>query len=473
MQSCIFQAGAQSLGNLVPNPSFEIYDTCPYNYFGINNALGWFNICNAAGEYFNTCSVATEWSVPKNDWGLQYPYCGHSYAFVAGHITIITVRENIGCRLSRPLIQNTEYCIGFYVSLADYSSAAIDQVGLLLTDSAVICPPTSFPHYPPVLSTYHPQIVSPKGQILSDTNNWTLITGHYIAHGGEEFLTIGVFAVNDSINWTYRHPYWSMWFGYYVDNVFVYECSKAPKPANAGNDTIVCLGDSVQLGTTNFLDYKYLWTSKGNIPDTTAKPWVSPLKNKKYYLWQTDFNCITTNDSVTVRVKDCEPKARAGSDAEICQGDSIQLSPAINPHCKYFWISHKTDTIKTAQPWVMPLESTYYCLFQIDKYDTISFDSLLISVKECLRPLEPPNVFTPNADGRNDLFEIRNPGNYPFTILIFNRWGSQVFKGDESHPWDGRQNNQDLPEGVYYYLITALAPKGQELHYQGAVHLLR
>ena len=471
LQASMFYAGAQSLNNLVPNPSFEIYDSCPNSMYGINNATGWFNICGEVGHYFNSCATGTLWGVPQNNWGYQNPVCGNAYAQIAAHITVITWREYIGCRLIQPLKSGHDYCISFNVSLAEKSSAACDHLGLLLSDSAVICPDTTL--LSPVLSNYKPQLVSPKGFIISDTISWTTISSNYLAHGGEQYLTLGIFVINDSINWTFRHPYWSHWCAYFVDNVSVYECSNAPQPANAGNDTIICIGDSLQLGTTNYLDYLYLWTSKGIPEDTTARPWVHPLKKTIYYLLQTDFKCQTTLDSITIRVKDCEAKASAGPDVEICQGDSIQLSINMNPLNKYYWISHKTDTLKTPQPWVKPLESTYFKLIQVDKYDTISSDSILISIKECIKPLVIPNVFTPNADGRNDRFEINNPGNYLFVIIIFNRWGNQIYKGDETHPWDGKQNNNDLPEGVYYYMITAITPRGQELRYQGVVHLLK
>jgi len=61
-----------------------------------------------------------------------------------------------------------------------------------------------------------------------------------------------------------------------------------------------------------------------------------------------------------------------------------------------------------------------------------------------------PNIFTPNGDGANDLFEIRNlPSSAKLTIT--NRWGKQVFSAsDYQNNWTG----DSVVDGVYYYRLT-------------------
>ncbi|WP_140465851.1 gliding motility-associated C-terminal domain-containing protein [Hymenobacter nivis] len=60
-----------------------------------------------------------------------------------------------------------------------------------------------------------------------------------------------------------------------------------------------------------------------------------------------------------------------------------------------------------------------------------------------------PNVFTPNADGRNDTFEL--PGLPAGSSLqVFSRWGQRVFAADGyANDWDGAGQ----PAGAYYYLL--------------------
>jgi len=66
-------------------------------------------------------------------------------------------------------------------------------------------------------------------------------------------------------------------------------------------------------------------------------------------------------------------------------------------------------------------------------------------------PVKVPNAFSPNGDGINDTWEIRNLSAYPAgTIEIFNRYGQRVFYSrGYSNPWDGG----GLPLGVYFYVI--------------------
>jgi len=87
-----------------------------------------------------------------------------------------------------------------------------------------------------------------------------------------------------------------------------------------------------------------------------------------------------------------------------------------------------------------------------------------------------PQVFSPNGDGKNDLFLplFSNPiANYTFSI--FNRWGQRVFIGNKGDMgWDGTFNGKPADVGVYYYTLTYICERGnQEYHYQGDVTLVR
>src|SRR5437764_856653 len=61
--------------NLVPNPSFEIYDTCPDNASQVNRVINWFS-CYTTPDYYNTCSsVMTLPSYPPVFY--QQPFDGN------------------------------------------------------------------------------------------------------------------------------------------------------------------------------------------------------------------------------------------------------------------------------------------------------------------------------------------------------------------------------------------------------------
>jgi gliding motility-associated-like protein len=83
---------------------------------------------------------------------------------------------------------------------------------------------------------------------------------------------------------------------------------------------------------------------------------------------------------------------------------------------------------------------------------------------------QPPNVFTPNGDGKNDTFVIPNlpPNNCADEferIEIYNRWGAQVFTSNSrDFAWTGN----DLPAGVYFYTLFY-----KNKTYKGTVTMLR
>ncbi len=83
-----------------------------------------------------------------------------------------------------------------------------------------------------------------------------------------------------------------------------------------------------------------------------------------------------------------------------------------------------------------------------------------------------PNAFSPNGDGKNDLWDITSLSSYPgSTVEVFNRYGQAIFISiGYSKPWDGTYKGSPLPEGVYYYIID---PKNGRNKFTGNVTIIR
>jgi gliding motility-associated-like protein len=66
------------------------------------------------------------------------------------------------------------------------------------------------------------------------------------------------------------------------------------------------------------------------------------------------------------------------------------------------------------------------------------------------------NAFSPNEDGKNDVFTIGGLENFPNTqVAVYNRWGNQVFfSKDYKNDWRGTYQNTTLPDGTYFYHIV-------------------
>ena len=93
-----------------------------------------------------------------------------------------------------------------------------------------------------------------------------------------------------------------------------------------------------------------------------------------------------------------------------------------------------------------------------------------------------PNVFTPNGDGFNDVFEPIVTGIdliVSAKTVVFNRWGNILHDTDDPLiQWDGKSKltKMDCPPGTYFYIcdITYQSQAGEEkLHLQGSITIVR
>lgn len=90
--------------------------------------------------------------------------------------------------------------------------------------------------------------------------------------------------------------------------------------------------------------------------------------------------------------------------------------------------------------------------------------------------IEIPNVLTPNSDGMNDVFFFGEGYRFVenFHIVIFNRWGQNIFETDVAGAfWDGTIEGRPASEGVYFFEISFINPDGESQIDRGSVTLLR
>jgi gliding motility-associated-like protein len=115
-----------------------------------------------------------------------------------------------------------------------------------------------------------------------------------------------------------------------------------------------------------------------------------------------------------------------------------------------------------------------YIVVACDSLDCCIRQTITIDVS-CMG-FKVPNVFTPNDDGRNDLFEINivNSDISSFSIIIYDRWGKEMYKSaNPNEYWAGTtEGGAKAPDGVYYYIISATC-QGTNYNKQGFVQLIR
>ena len=124
--------------NLVPNPSFEEYTTCPVFINDFGKLINWNNPSNGSPNYFNICSNGNV-GVPNNNFGYQNPFSGNGYIGLCLHTeSIENYREYAQIELSEPLVANIKYYVSYYVSLADSFNSATSEICALLTDNSFL-----------------------------------------------------------------------------------------------------------------------------------------------------------------------------------------------------------------------------------------------------------------------------------------------------------------------------------------------
>lgn len=106
------------------------------------------------------------------------------------------------------------------------------------------------------------------------------------------------------------------------------------------------------------------------------------------------------------------------------------------------------------------VSSGYHQISLIDNYGCASDTTIMISL-----PLVPDKFFTPNGDGTNDFWTIKNIESEPSYIYIFDRFDRKVaeFNPGEFHGWDGNYNGHQMPTADYWYLIRS-ASTGESIN---------
>ena len=139
------------------------------------------------------------------------------------------------------------------------------------------------------------------------------------------------------------------------------------------------------------------------------------------------------------------------SDTTVCEDDTITIYGI--GAVSYIWNNNILDSV----PIIGPDEGTYV-VTGTDSLNCSNTYQFTLNTEFC--PREPyfliiPNVFTPNGDGENDIFEPNGTSFEQKSMNIFNRWGQLIFEDYYGIGWDGRlPSGLKASDGTYLYRIT-------------------
>jgi gliding motility-associated-like protein len=224
---------------------------------------------------------------------------------------------------------------------------------------------------------------------------------------------------------------------------------------NLGADTVLCEGATLSL-----------WAGSGgsfNWSDGTPNASLLVTKPGTYRVAVNLAGCVSY-DTVKVDYR-YKPVFTLGRDTILCSGTTIELRPT-SQGASMLWQDGSTGTSFTVStPGLYKLTMTNDC--------GSSWDEKIVEGTVC--GLFVPTAFTPNRDGKNDLFRVGFPGSIKtFRLTVYNRWGGVVFQTtDPQKGWDGTYKGVPQPADAYAWVVSLTNVDGRAESEKGMVVIIR
>jgi gliding motility-associated-like protein len=441
--------------NLVPNPSFEELTDCPQERGDLYMAAPWVDVSNFKSTILHACSPDPGFQTP---YGGVYSFHYHRIPRSGEGMAQLYIYNNGNDRslpyLGTPLLdtmkRHMQYYIEFYVSPhvnpLSTSQSFSDAVGLAFADTLYYEElernPVAFQPHISALSLE--PAIEHRGTLITDTVNWKRISGCYVAEGTEMFAVIGNFRTGaETMHYMPDPPSAPLAASIlYVDDVLIMPFDPLP-------DTLLqCVTGEELVLDAKFLDASYRWSSGGlessiqiNSPGTYS---VEVLMD----------NCILRDTVVIIDVE--KAHAQFPADTMVCHDEPLLLS-AFMPG-EYLWSDGSTNNS------LLIREAGAYSLQIINECGQFEYYTD-VEVERCDCRIYAPNIFSPNFDGINDLFELHFGCDYPYRVVhfsIFDRWGNQVHSERDTPlmQWNGSSRGQALGTGVYSWVLEYELTRG-------------
>jgi len=232
-------------------------------------------------------------------------------------------------------------------------------------------------------------------------------------------------------------------------------------------DTTVCYGSAVNLFAQGGTSYQ--WEPVDLFFDPTlSNVALTAYENKSYSVQITDaFGCSATKNG---QLKVENASVDAGIEQVIRYGQAAQLNANGDGIISWF-PSPNLSALNIPNPLASPLTDEWFYAQSTTNLGCTAMDSVLIKVSNAIIP----NAFTPNGDGRNDIFKLY-PANDEVRLLdlsIYNRWGQRLFNSSNvNEGWNGTYKGELQKIDVYFYRAE-FSIGAKNYIYQGDVNLLR
>ena len=235
-----------------------------------------------------------------------------------------------------------------------------------------------------------------------------------------------------------------------------------------GDDGVVCQGQLVKLDpNVTISGYNYTWSTGA----TTST--ISVFETGLYWvrLDAADGTCIGLTDTVYFS-PGVLPVVELGPDQYVCEGQNVILLNGSSPFpgSSYTWQDGSTGTsFKVTETGTYDVEVSNECGSVVDQ--------VYLEFQDCSN-VYIPAAFTPNEDGRNDIFYPKTDQEFSeYGFWIYDRWGVLLFKTNQPNfGWDGKVNGKYAKIGTYVWRISYVSSFqefGQRVEKSGDFNLIR
>ena len=245
--------------------------------------------------------------------------------------------------------------------------------------------------------------------------------------------------------------------------------------ANAGVDTTICFGSSVQLQAGGGSIYNWSpvrFLNATNIPNPVA---IAPRATTQYVIEVSDvLGCPKTSfDTIIVNV--AQIVADAGpSDTSVVLGQPLQLTASGSNNFSWTpstWLNNPS----IFNPLALPQDNIDYTVRVSNNQGCFDLDSIRVKVFKIDPDILVPTAFSPNRDGNNEIFKPIPIGIRSLDFFrVYNRWGQLVYSTSQiGMGWDGTYGGLEQGPGTFVWYVTGTNYLGNKIEKKGTVILIR
>jgi gliding motility-associated-like protein len=233
----------------------------------------------------------------------------------------------------------------------------------------------------------------------------------------------------------------------------------------------ICFGETTAVKASGASSYTWSPSTGLSSPNqavSNAKPAVTTI-----YTVTAGNGSMCTSQGTLELVVNPLPQVYAGADTTVNVDESVTLHGSGNVPVEFLATGSTPLNCNFCNAIsVSPQEKTCYTLRGTSSAGCVAYDEVCVFVTKDWN-VYIPNAFTPNGDADNDVFIPVGYGLSQIKLLIFDRWGTQIFAGDENNPgWDGKLKGKLCEQGVYVYQVEIKTMAGNTFKKVGHVTLL-